>query len=264
MSNPDTLRNRRPDDGPNLAPVRTDVHSRMDRLPWSRFHWLVVGALGASWAIDGLEVTLAGAVGAALQASDSLGLSSARVGATASAYLLGAVIGALVCGYLTDRHGRKKLFFVTLAIYLARHAADGVRLGFLELRRVSPDHRLRYRRRVRGDQFRDRRADSRAGSRPHESLHQRQLLDRCGGRRGSRPSSCSILRDSPRTSAGAWGSASARCSGLLVLLARRHVPESPRWLVVHGHEARALAVVCGTRGSHGAAGPRVRRPRPIT
>mgnify|MGYP003694173113 CR=1 FL=1 len=96
-------------------------------------------------------------VGAALQASDSLGLSSTRVGATASAYLLGAVIGALVCGYLTDRHGRKKLFFVTLAIYLGGIAADGFRLGFLELRRgFRLDHRLRYRRRVRGDQFRDR------------------------------------------------------------------------------------------------------------
>ena len=103
----------------DTAPLRTDVHCRLDRLPWSRFHWLVVGALGASWAIDGLEVTLAGAVGAVLQAPESLGLSSARVGATASAYLLGAVIGALVCGYLTDRHGRKKLFFATLAVYLA-------------------------------------------------------------------------------------------------------------------------------------------------
>jgi MFS family permease len=98
--------------------VRSNIHTRLDRLRWGRFHWLVVGALGASWAIDGLEVTLTGAVGAVLQNSATLGLTAEQIGASASAYLLGAVLGALICGYLTDRFGRKLLFFATLAVYL--------------------------------------------------------------------------------------------------------------------------------------------------
>src|SRR5437870_8547803 len=101
-----------------LEPYSTDIPARLDRLPWSRFHWLVVLALGASWAIDGLEVTLKGAVSGVLQDPATLGLSSAQIGLAASAYLSGAVIGALVCGHLTDRYGRAKLFFITMAIYL--------------------------------------------------------------------------------------------------------------------------------------------------
>src|SRR3712207_148654 len=96
-----------------LEPYRTDIPARLDRLPWSRFHWLVVPALGASWAIDGLEVTLKGAVSAVLQDPQSLGLSSTEIGFAASGYLLGAVTGALLCGHFTDRYGRARLFFIT-------------------------------------------------------------------------------------------------------------------------------------------------------
>src|SRR3954464_13668849 len=101
-----------------MAPIRTDIPARLDRLPWSRFHWLVVLALGASWAIDGLEVTLKGAVSGVLQDPRTLGLSSTQIGFAASSYLLGAVVGALICGHLTDRYGRARLFFITMAIYL--------------------------------------------------------------------------------------------------------------------------------------------------
>src|SRR6188768_2803488 len=101
-----------------LEPYRSDIPARLDRLPWSRFHWLVVLALGASWAIDGLEVTLKGAVSAVLQDPRSLGLTSTQIGFAASSYLLGAVAGALVCGHLTDRYGRARLFFATMAVYL--------------------------------------------------------------------------------------------------------------------------------------------------
>src|SRR5215475_11317643 len=101
------------------APIRTDIPVRLDRLPWGSFHWLVVLALGASWAIDGLEVTLTGAVSGVLQDPATLGLDSGRIGALGSAYLFGAVVGALVCGHLTDRHGRSRLFFATLGVYLA-------------------------------------------------------------------------------------------------------------------------------------------------
>jgi len=102
-----------------METIRTDIPARLDRLPWSRFHWLVVFALGASWAIDGLEVTLTGAVSGVLQNPATLHLDSEQIGGLGSFYLAGAVIGALVCGHLTDRHGRAKLFFATLAVYLA-------------------------------------------------------------------------------------------------------------------------------------------------
>src|SRR5690242_14240615 len=84
----------------------TDVPARLDRLPWSRFHWLIVTALGITWILDGLEVTLVGSLADALRHS-SLHLTAAEIGVTASAYIAGAVIGALVFGDLTDRWGRK-------------------------------------------------------------------------------------------------------------------------------------------------------------
>src|SRR5688500_19931000 len=94
-----------------LEPCSTDIPARLDALRWSRFHWLVVLALGASWAIDGLEVTLKGAVSGVLQDPATLGLTSTEIGLAASSYLLGAVIGALVCGSLTDRYARTRRFF---------------------------------------------------------------------------------------------------------------------------------------------------------
>ena len=106
--------------------VNTDIPARLDRLPWSRFHALVVTALGITWILDGLEVTLAGSVAGALKASPVLQFSNADVGVTASVYLGGAVLGALFFGWLTDRLGRKKLFFITLATYLFATAATAL------------------------------------------------------------------------------------------------------------------------------------------
>ena len=106
--------------------VDTDIPARLDRLPWSGFHTLVVVALGITWILDGLEVTLAGSVAGALKASPVLQFSNADVGLTASAYLAGAVVGALFFGWLTDRLGRKKLFFITLAVYLFATAATAL------------------------------------------------------------------------------------------------------------------------------------------
>ncbi len=96
--------------------VRSDIPARMDRLPWTRWHWLIVVSLGTVWILDGLEVTIKGAVGASLK--DSIGFSTVQVAGSASIYILGAITGALVWGYLTDRFGRKKLFIVTLGVYL--------------------------------------------------------------------------------------------------------------------------------------------------
>src|SRR3954466_2922351 len=96
----------------------TDVPARLDRLPWGSWHWRVVIALGITWLIDGLEVTFVGAITGVLHSKETLGLSESDVGLLGSAYLAGAVLGALFFGYLTDRLGRKMLFTVTLAVYL--------------------------------------------------------------------------------------------------------------------------------------------------
>ncbi|MBR1217486.1 MFS transporter [Bradyrhizobium sp. U87765 SZCCT0131] len=106
--------------------VETDIPARLDRLSWSRFHTLVVVALGVTWILDGLEVTLAGALSGALKESPTLRFDNLDIGFASSAYLGGAVLGAILFGWLTDRLGRKKLFFVTLALYLAATAATAL------------------------------------------------------------------------------------------------------------------------------------------
>ena len=99
-------------------------------MPWSRWHWLIVGALGATWILDGLEVTLAGSLAGILTHRETLGLTDAQVGASATFYLAGAVLGALLFGYGTDRLGRKKLFFITVAVYLAATALTAFSWNF--------------------------------------------------------------------------------------------------------------------------------------
>src|ERR1700735_2712918 len=113
-------------DSQRSAVVETDIPARLDALPFGRFHLLVIGALGITWILDGLEVTLAGALSGELKQSAALGLSNAQVGLAGSCYLVGAVLGAVFFGWLTDRLGRKKLFTITLAIYLAATAATGL------------------------------------------------------------------------------------------------------------------------------------------
>ncbi len=97
--------------------IETDVPKRLDRLPWAHWHWLVVFALGFVWILDGLEVTIVGSIGPTLQKA-SLHLSSFQIGLIGAFYVAGGVVGALVFGYMTDRWGRKKLFMVTLGLYL--------------------------------------------------------------------------------------------------------------------------------------------------
>ncbi|MFR0716195.1 MFS transporter [Enterobacterales bacterium BD_CKDN230030183-1A_HGKHYDSX7] len=101
----------------------TDIPARLDRLPWTRFHTLLVVALGITWLLDGLEVTLAGSVSGALKDSPALAMSNTEIGLAGASYIAGAVLGALLFGWLTDRLGRRKLFFITLALYIGATAA---------------------------------------------------------------------------------------------------------------------------------------------
>lgn len=100
------------------ASITTDIPQRMDRLPWSRWHWLVVTALGVAWMLDGLEVSIVAALGPVLTHTTTLHLTESEVGLAASAYLAGSVLGAVLFSYLTDRQGRKKWFMFTLLVYL--------------------------------------------------------------------------------------------------------------------------------------------------
>jgi MFS family permease len=111
--------------------IETDVPQRMDRLPWSRWHARIIVALGTSWILDGLEVTLVGSLSGVLGSKDGLSLSDQLVTAAATIYLAGAVCGALLFGHLTDRLGRKKLFLVTLATYSLATIGSAFADGFL-------------------------------------------------------------------------------------------------------------------------------------
>ena len=115
---------------PLVAIIETDIAARLDCLPWSRFHTLVVLALGITWILDGLEVTLTGTLSGILKESSTLALSNSEIGRAGSAYLGGAVLGALFFGWLTDRLGRKKLFFITIAVYLTATAATALSWNF--------------------------------------------------------------------------------------------------------------------------------------
>src|SRR5579862_5989586 len=119
LERPDTGQHR-PVSGPaDAAVIETTIPSRLDRLPWSRFHWLVVIGLGTVWILDGLEVTIVGSIGARLtQHGSGVGLNASTIGTAAAIYVAGACSGALVFGQLTDRFGRKRLFTLTLALYV--------------------------------------------------------------------------------------------------------------------------------------------------
>jgi MFS family permease len=111
--------------------VRTTIPARIDRLPWSRWHWLVVIALGITWILDGLEVTIVGSISAVLENQHTLALSTVEVSGAGTIYLIGAVLGALFFGRMTDRFGRKKLFMVTLGIYLVATIATAFSFNFI-------------------------------------------------------------------------------------------------------------------------------------
>jgi MFS family permease len=226
----------------NLDPYRTDIPARLDRLPWSRFHWLVVLALGASWAIDGLEVTLKGAVSAVLQDPRSLGLTSTEIGFAASAYLLGAVTGALFCGQLTDRYGRARLFFITMGIYLSGAMLTAFSWDFVSLCAFRAITGFGI-----GGEYAainsaiDELIPARVRGRVNLIINGSFWLGAVAG------SAATVVLLDPQVfpvDVG-WrvGFAIGAALGFLVLFARRFIPESPRWLAIHGYRARAESAV---------------------
>jgi MFS family permease len=223
-------------------PIHTDVPARLDRLPWSRFHRLVVVALGITWILDGLEVTLAGSVAAALQTSPRLHLSAEQVGLTGSAYLAGAVLGALFFGHLTDRLGRKKLFNVTLGVYLVATAATAFSwdfASFLLFRFLTGAG-------IGGEYSAINSAiqeliPARLRGRTDLAINGSFWVGAAGG------ALLSVWLLDPEVLGPdlGWRVAfgSGAVLGLFILYLRRFLPESPRWLMIHGRPGEAARVV---------------------
>ncbi|WP_020177829.1 MFS transporter [Methylopila sp. M107] len=228
--------------GAAAAPTaRIDIPARMDRLPWSRFHLLVVVALGVTWILDGLEVTIVGALGPRLQDKATLGLTSEDIGALASSYLVGAVIGALVFGWLTDRFGRKLIFFTTLAIYVVGVGLSAFAWDFWSFAL------FRF---VTGIGIGGEYA---AVNSAVDELIPARLRGRvalivngsfwAGAAIGSL-ASVALLDTSLFAVDVGWrvGFAIGAALGLLILFTRRFVPESPRWLACHDRIEEGEAV----------------------
>ena len=222
--------------------VETDIPARLDRLRWGRFHTLVVAALGITWILDGLEVTLAGALSGALKDSPTLRFSNADVGIASSAYLAGAVLGALFFGWLTDRIGRKKLFFVTLAVYLVATAATALtwNLATFALCRFVTGAGI-------GGEY------TAINSTIQELVPARYrgwtdlVINGSFWIGAAVGAVLGIVLLNPQVIDPELGWRLAFLAGaalgLVVFLMRFWIPESPRWLMIHGQPERAHAIV---------------------
>ena len=222
--------------------IETSIPSRLDALRWSGFHTRVVFALGITWILDGLEVTLAGALSGALKESPTLHFSNFDVGFSNSAYLAGAVLGALGFGWLTDRIGRKKLFFITLAIYLSATAATALSFD------VASYALFRF---LTGAGIGGEYTAINSTIQELVPARYRGWTDLVingsfwiGAAMGA---VCAIVLLDPLLIGPdlGWRLAylTGACLGLVVFVMRMWIPESPRWLIIHGHPERAHAIV---------------------
>jgi MFS family permease len=232
--------------------VESDVPARLDALPWSRFHTLVIVALGITWVLDGLEVTLAGAVSGALKESPALRLTDADVGLSASAYLAGAVMGALFFGWLADRFGRKRLFFVTLGVYIAGTAATAFANDFavLALCRFVTGAGIGGEYSAINSAIQEL-IPARYRGRTDLAVNGSFWL---GAALGAAGSSVLLAPGLLPTDTGwrvAFGLGAVL--GLGILFLRPFLPESPRWLLLHGRAAEAEQIAAGIERAAGTA-----------
>nr|WP_246410448.1 MFS transporter [Roseateles terrae] len=227
---------------PRMTQATLNIANRLDRLPWSRWHWRVVLALGVAWVLDGLEVTLVGSVGAALERSDTLGLTGVQVGWAGSLYLAGAILGALAFGRMTDRLGRKKLFMVTLAVYAVATFATAFStdFAFFALCRFVTGIGI-------GGEYAainsaiDELVPARVRGRVNLAINGSFWL---GAALGA-GSSLVLLHPDVLGPVNGWRAGFAMGALLAVgmVLVRRHVPESPRWLMLHGRHEEAERIL---------------------
>ncbi|HEY8193716.1 MAG TPA: MFS transporter [Hyphomicrobium sp.] len=238
--------------GPGTV-IETTIPARLDRLPWGRFHVLVIAALGVTWILDGLEVTLVGAIAGALKESPALQFTNTDVGLASSAYLAGAVLGAIFFGWLTDRLGRKKLFFITLTIYMIATTATAFSWNFWsfivfrfitgagiggEYTAVNSTIQELIPARVRG--WTDL------------VINGSFWLGAAIGAAGS-----IVLLDARLLPADVGWRAAFAIGGALsavIFFMRLWIPESPRWLITHGRAAEADEIVDGIEEALGREG----------
>ena len=222
--------------------VKTRIPSRLDRLPWSRWHWMIIIGLGTVWILDGLEVTIVGAIGARLTDPDALGLSDSQVTWAGAIYVMGACIGALFWGYLTDRFGRKKLFIITLGVYLVATVATAFTWSFatFAIARFFTGFGV-------GGEYAainsaiDELIPAEHRGRVDLSVNGTYWLGATFGFAGSL-----LVLDSgifPVDLGWRLAFGFGALMGVMILVVRRHVPESPRWLVIHGREREAERLV---------------------
>jgi MFS family permease len=222
--------------------IETTIPARLDRLPWSPWHWRVVIALGVSWLLDGLEVTVVGALGPALSRSDTLGLTAGEIGWAASAYIGGAVLGAVFFGRLADSLGRKRMFLVTLVVYLMATVATAFAfdLWSFALCRALTGFGI-------GGEYAainsaiDELIPARVRGAVDLAINGTFWIGAAMG------AGLSIVLLQPAWIGAQWGWRLAFLTGgvlgFAVLLVRRHVPESPRWLIRHGRTEEAERIV---------------------
>jgi MFS family permease len=222
--------------------ITTDIPARLDRLPWCRFHLLIVLALGITWILDGLEVTIVGSIGPVLQNTATLGLSAQQVGEAASAYVVGAVLGALVFGWFTDRFGRRFVFYVTLLVYVTGVLLTALSWNFWSFAAFRAVTGIGI-----GGEYAainsaiDELIPARFRGRVDLIVNGSFWLGAALG------SGASLLFLDPKLFSvdfgWRFGFAAGGVLGLGILLLRGWVPESPRWLVTHGRTRQAEASV---------------------
>ena len=229
--------------GVETGRITTDIPARLDRLPWSRFHWLVVIGLGTVWILDGLEVTIVGSMSAALEPEGTgLGLSSFDVGLAGAVYVAGACIGALFFGQLTDKLGRKKLFLITVAVYTVATVMTAFSTGPLWyfIARFFTGTGI-------GGEYAainsaiDELIPAKYRGRVDVAINGSFWIGAAGGALLTIPLLDPTLVDPAYGWRIAFGLGAILAVGIFVV--RRHVPESPRWLFIHGREDEGERIV---------------------